>query len=243
MESQSLHCKEELELIILLKELRSILESAINSLAHQTPPSIDSRYIVHAAKAINFASDSYIFLREAGKVHTSKMMIRPMIETVTTAIAVEKNKGYFFRVAYTELQKAKKLYDATPENNAKAKEEEERLKMSFSREPNYPIVLKQIDAKVTADAAGLAVVYRSAYAIYCEFTHNALRAINGDLDEATDHIDTLMVIWAVEVMLNQLKKFTPAVIPDLSAFNARVQKAQDAMFKIYDKPAGPALWT
>src|ERR1022692_2161194 len=97
------HCKEELELLNLLKELRCVLETALNSLANQKPPSAESRYVGDAAKSVNIASDGYILLRESGRVHASKLMVRPLIDVVITSTSVTTKKGFLFRVAFTEL--------------------------------------------------------------------------------------------------------------------------------------------
>ena len=209
----------------LLKELRCVLETALDSLATQKPPSPESRYVGDAAKAVNIASDGYILLRESARVHASKLMIRPLIDVVITSTAVTKKKGFLFRVAFTELNKMKKLYDKSSENEARAKAIEESLKKRFSEDPSYPIECKQVDVRLTAEVAGLLPVYQTAYGLYCEFTHSAMRAVNGQLDQTTDPIDTSMVIWAVGVMLNQLKFFTPASVPDLTPFNDRILQA------------------
>ena len=216
-------------MLVLLKELRSILGTALDSLANQTPPTPESRYVGDAAKSVNIASDGYILLRESARVHASKMMIRPLIDVVITSTAVTNKKGFLFRVAYTELNKMRKLYDKTSENEARAKAIEESLKKRFSEEPGYPIECKQVDARLTAEAAGMLPVYETAYRLYCEFTHSAMRAVNGQLDQTTDPIDTSMVVWAVSVMLNQLKIFTPASVPDLTPFNERIAQSHKAI--------------
>lgn len=111
MESmESLHCSQEVEVMKLLKELQCILTTALDSLANQKPPSAESRYVSDAAKSVNIAADAYIMLRESGRVHASKLMVRPMIDVVITASAVVKEKGFLFRKAFTEFDDMKKLY-------------------------------------------------------------------------------------------------------------------------------------
>ena len=115
METTTAHCKEELELLTLLKELRCSLGTALDSLANQKPKSAESRYVGDAARSVNIASDGYILLRETGRVYASKLMIRPLIDVVIKATAVVTKKGFLFRVAYTELQELKKLYEKIPQ--------------------------------------------------------------------------------------------------------------------------------
>jgi len=229
------HCKEEQDLLDLLKELRYILGDALDSLANQnqTPQSAESRYVSDAAVSVNHLSDGYILLRDSGRVHTSKVLIRPLIDIVIKATAATKRKGFLFRIAYTELQEMKKLYDDTPENAAEAAKCEEALKRQFSKEPGYPIECKQVNGRYAAEVAEMLENYDTAYRIYCEFTHSAVRAVRGTLNPTTDPIDTTMVIWAVVMMLNQLKAFTPAKIIDLSSFNGRIILAQAAMLKAF----------
>ena len=157
-------------------------------------------------------------------------MVRPMIEVVITATAVTKKKGFLFRKAFTELSEMKKLYDKTAANEATAKATLEMLKKRFQEEPGYPIECKQVDGRYTAHVAGMVQAYDTAYRLYCEFTHNAVRAVRGSLDHTTDPIDTTMVIWAVATVLNQLKAFTPADVPNLTPFNERIERAQKAIF-------------
>jgi len=109
----------------------------------------------------------------------------------------------------------------------------ERLKKRFLEETGYPIECKKVDGRYTAEVAGLLTAYDTAYRIYCEFTHSALRAVRGTLDTTTDPTDTSMVIWAVSIMLNQLRLNTPAVVPDLSLYNVRIERAQKAMLEAW----------
>jgi hypothetical protein len=66
-------------------------------------------------------------------------------------------------------------------------------------------------------------VYENAYRPYCKFTHGALCAVQGELDAATDPIDTKMVAWCVLTMLKQLGEHTAAQVPDLEPFRKRYE--------------------
>lgn len=229
---ESAHCPEEIELLKLLKELQSIMAQALNSLGNKKPPTAESLYLSYAANSVNLAADGYILLREPGRVHASKLLIRPMFDIVLSATAVAKKKGFLFRKAYTELEEAKKIYEKNAANEAGAKKALEDLKRRFQEEPGYPIECKQVNARYTADVAGLLPVYETAYRIYCEFTHSAMRAVQGQLNEATDPIDTTNVIWCVLTMLDHLQKHTPANVPDLTSFQKKVLEGQAALLGI-----------
>ena len=70
--------------------------------------------------------------------------------------------------------------------------------------------------------AGLSRGYDEYYRIYCRFTHSAMAAVSGNLNQVTDSKDTHVMVWCVLMMLNQLKQFTPADIPDLMPFNKKL---------------------
>jgi hypothetical protein len=230
---ESVHCPEEIELLKLLRELQSILTAALDSLANKQSSSAESRYIGDAAISVNHAADAYLLLRDRGRVDASKLFIRPMVDVVISATAVTKQRGFLFRKEYTEFLNMQQTYDKSPDNEARANKYLKQLKQRFQQEPGYPIECKQITARDAAEVAGLLRAYRTAYRIYCEFTHSAVRAVRGYLDNATDPIDTSMVIWAVGVMLNHLRAHTAARIPDLTPFDKRIQEAQSAMLRAW----------
>jgi hypothetical protein len=58
--------------------------------------------------------------------------------------------------------------------------------------------------------------------MYCKFTHSAISAVSGNLDQQTDLYDTPTMAWCVLTTLRFLKEHTPAEIPDLNVFAQRV---------------------
>jgi hypothetical protein len=233
---ESMHCPEEIELLKLLKQLQIILAAALDSLGNKKPSTAEAGYLGYAAKSVNTAADGYVALRELGRVDASKLLIRPMLDIVLSASAVMKKKGFLFRKAFTEFDDARKI---GPQDNArldKANKALEELKQRFQQvEPDYPIACKRVDARYTADIAELPHIYASAYRTYCEFTHSAMRAVQGHLNNATDPIDTSMAIWSVGEMLNHLKKYTPAEVPNLSPFDKRLELATHNMLNAFAK--------
>jgi hypothetical protein len=220
---ESTHCPQEVELLKILKELQSILTAALNSLGNEKRLTQESRYLGWAAKSVDFATDSYILLREAGRIHGSKILIRPILETVIAAGAVTNEKGILFQKYYTEMTKANKKFSKDAAHQAKAKKGLEELKRIFLREdPAYPIKCKELQISKMAKAARLPdAFYEVGYSTYCEFTHGSLRAVNGKLNDATDPIDTSTVISCVLIVLSLLQKHTPAIVPNLAPFEKR----------------------
>jgi hypothetical protein len=219
---ESTHCPQEVELLKLLKELQSILTVALNSLGNKMPLTLESHYLGCAATSVNYATDGYIFLREPGRIHASKLLIRPILEAVISAMAVMEKRGILFQKYYTEWANAKKLFSKDAAYEAKAKQYLEDLKRNFKQEdPSYPIKCKELRISEMAEAAKMQDLYKVAYSAYCEFTHGSMRAVVGELNNATDVIDTSIVISCVLAMLDQLQKHTPATVPNLASFVKR----------------------
>ena len=220
---ESTHCPQEIEMLKILKELQSIITAALDSLEKEKKITQVSRYLGWAAKSVEFAVDSYILLREAGRIHGSKFLIRPILETIMAASAVANEKGILFQKYYTEMTKADKKFSKDAAHQAKAKKGLEDLKQIFLREDSaYPIKCKELKISEMAKAAKLQdAFYEVGYSTYCEFTHGSLRAVNGKLNDATDPIDTSMVISCVVMVLRLLQKHTPAIVPYLAPFEQR----------------------
>jgi Family of unknown function (DUF5677) len=189
---ESAHCPQEIELLKILKELQPIITAALDSLEKEERLTQVSRYLGWSTKFIHFATDSYILLREAGRVHGSKFLIRPILETVIAAGAVANEKGILFQKYYTEMTNANKPFSKDAAREAIAKKEVEELKRIFQQEdPTYPIKCTKLHISEMAKVAKLPdIFYEVGYPIYCEFTHGSLRAVNGKLNEATDPIAT-----------------------------------------------------
>lgn len=230
MSSESIHGPEELKHLGLLREVQQILAKALNSLGGKSPPTAESAYLGWAAVSVNRAAESYLWLRDSGRVAGSKLLVRPALEATFAAIAVLKKDGFLFRKAYSEWEEDKKMFANDAAGEQEAKRALEDLKRAFRQNrPNCPIVCKRVTVRDTADAAGFLENYESAYRIYCQFTHGALRAVLGDLDDTTDTIDTPTVTWCALQMLDHLQTHTPAEIPDLIPFRKRLLDAHQLM--------------
>lgn len=213
----------EIEFLKLLEELQQILVNAINSLGGKTPAEAGSSYLGRIVVTVNRASDGYLWLRKSGRMDASKFLVRPALEAVFCGAASMKDNRFLFRKAYSEWEEDKKLFA----KDAMGKKEADEFLKSFQAQfqkhnPNYPPNPTNIKIREVAEMAELLPVYDHAYRVYCKFTHSAMRAVSGNLDQGTDLYDTPTVVWCVLFMLKQLKQYTPAEIPDLNVFDQRV---------------------
>jgi hypothetical protein len=70
------------------------LTDAINSLGDDAPPPKSAECMLQwVAFSVNRAADGYLLLRQAQRVDTSKLLVRPMLETVFSRTAVMKKPG------------------------------------------------------------------------------------------------------------------------------------------------------
>lgn len=217
------HCQDEVTALDLLKEVRQTLAKAIDSLGNKTPPSQEAAYIFNPAVGINRAAEGYHFLRSNFRVHASKLLVRPCIESMIYATAAAKSKDFLFRKAFTEWHEDKRLMAKTLADQHEADRVLADLEQSFAKDlPEYPRKREKLRIKDAAIMAGLEHLYDVQFAIYCQYTHGSLRALSGELDPATDPRDTLTVCWCVLMILDLLKEHTPAEMPELVPFKTRL---------------------
>ena len=220
------HSPEEVQSLGLLKELQKALSDAINSLDDQAPPpaTVDCQYLQTAATSVNRAADGYLLLREAYRVDSSKLLVRPALEAVFAASAVMKKPGFLTRKAISEWEEEQMMFkhqDAAAQ--AAARQEFEDFKVNFIRDnPNYPADWRPVCVRKTAEDAQMEHIYNTTYRTYCKFTHGALGAVHGGLNEATNSKDTSIVNCCVMIMLGLLKQYTPAHVPNLESFRKRM---------------------
>ncbi len=95
------------------------------------------------------------------------------------------------------LREADKLLNnkaQSEENWKRFKENWQRFRDAFTTEfPNSSKPDKELPIAYAAEKAGLKPFYGSHYRIYCQYTHGALRASIGSLDEATNPEDNRIV--------------------------------------------------
>jgi hypothetical protein len=222
----------EIEFIKLLKELQPIIVKALDSLAGKKPANAGAKYLGVIAKTVNRASDGYLLLRESGRVDASKLLVRPALEAVFCGIAAAKNKEFLFRKAYSEWEEHKKLFAKDAAGNVEADKHLKHLLEDFAKHnPGYPTNCKPVSTWDAANMAGLLPVYEYAYRMYCKFTHSAMSAVSGNLDQQTDLHDTPTMVWCVLTTLRFLREHTTAEIPDLSVFTQRAELLDAELLK------------
>lgn len=221
--ARSIYPQFEAHFLEFLKELQPIQENALNSLGGKKPSDFNSSYLGRIAVTVNRASDGYLWLRESGRMDASKFLIRPALEAVFCGTAAMMNKDFLFRKAYFEWAEDKRLFATDAAGEREADAYLERLKQRFQKgAPECSLKCKVIKVKEIAEMAGLSRAYNEYYRIYCRFTHGAMMAVSGNLNQATDSKDTHVIVWCVLMMLNQLKQHTPASIPDLTPYNEKL---------------------
>ncbi|MBM3822906.1 MAG: hypothetical protein FJ404_08500 [Verrucomicrobia bacterium] len=223
MSTKPVHGPDELRHLELLREAQQLLADALNSLGGKTPATAEAAYLGWAAVHVNRAAEGYLWLRDSCRVAASKLLVRPALEATFAGIAVIKNPSLLFRKAYSEWEEDKKMFATDDIGRNQADKALEELKRTFQTNcPNCLVDCKRLTVRDAADAAGFVENYESAYRTYCQFTHGAMRAVLGHLDDATDEIDTPIVTWCVLQMLDHLQTDTPAQIPDLVPFRKRL---------------------
>jgi|ERR1039457_295378 hypothetical protein len=183
----------------LLCDLQNELHAALASLAGRQSQGFLDKYYNLSAGHINRAVEGFIFLRKASRIDASKFLIRPAIEAMIRLEAVKRQPKLFFRIAHTERIKDRKWigraavrrainYDLVTEekdwNEGKA-----RLIAQF---PPGALEEKELNLRDTAKEVGAIMedYYDSHYLMYCAYTHAALRAMTGSLNELTDPEDS-----------------------------------------------------
>jgi hypothetical protein len=219
----SINLTKERQLLGLLCELQSVLSNAINSLEIKSIKTLEARYLVWAAVSINQAAGGFIVLRESQQIEASKLLIRPILEALLSASAVVRKHGFLFRKLYSEVIEEKKLPRLKPPTSAEIAKVLGDYKLLFkSFDPTYPFQEKKVSIRDAAEAAQMMPLYDVVYRAYCNFTHGAMLAATGQLNQSTNDLDTQFVVLFVLETLEHLQKHTPAQIPDLEAFRKRL---------------------
>src|SRR6266566_3738268 len=219
------HSPEESERLSLLMDVQKALSLAIQSLDDKAPPpaNVDCQYLQSAAAFVNCAADGYLVVREAFRVDASKLLVRPILESVFKAAAVMRKPGFLTRLAYSEWKEELRMFKKDPAGKAASTRELEEFKKRFSQDnPGYPAVYSHASISDTATEAGMKTLYETTYGTYCAFTHAALAAVHGPSDGWTDNNDTGVVTCCIMVILELLNQHTPAQVPDIAPFRERL---------------------
>ena len=234
----------ENDTLALLKEIRPLLGNSIDSLGGKQLQ-FETYYLAWGAVQVNRAVGGYCELRAIHHITASKLLIRPIMETVFSMVAALHNPVFLLKKAHAEHKedlklvdeqealcrkmsssevsdlKRKELLDACIVDRQAIKKAYAEFELEFAKaQPTLKLKREKLSAKDAADDAGLGAWY-GKYRTYCQFTHGALRAMAGDLDPMTDESDNLAVIWLSLITLTHLKDFAPTSTMDLSTLWTR----------------------
>ena len=195
---------EEQESLKLLSDIVAEVTHALGSLGGKEHSGLFDTYRFYSSKHVHRAADGFVFLRTSGRVDASKLLVRPVIEIMFRLQAVRKHPELLYRIAYSEhLQDERFLRSAAksssmPYSESQIKKRWQEFTAKFKKEfPTLKTVEKELKIVQIAEKAGLTAVYDSHYRIYCQYTHGALRASAGYLDDATDpHDNRTMALCA-----------------------------------------------
>jgi hypothetical protein len=185
------------------------LSSAIQSLKGKTSDEPIDHYVYFAALHVDRAVEGYLYLREAGRLDASRHLIRTVIESVIRVQALQAKPEIFCQIAYGEFEEDQKLVRNSPiGRKAHAEAAIDAQWAEFKRRyttkyPGRPVVEHGVSLRDAATAAGVEGFYDTQYRLYCRFTHAALRATSGSLNDlhfADNQTMTLCAFACIEAL-------------------------------------------
>ena len=159
--------EEEERSFKLLCDIQQELASALNSLGGQQSRGALDNYYFHSADHVNRVAEGFIFLRKSGRIDASKLLVRPLIETMFRVEAIQTKQELFYRIAYSEtivedpkwIGSAASRAGATFDEAAHSKGFEKFKEQLRKQLPNVPLEDKYISVWEIAEAAGMAGYY------------------------------------------------------------------------------------
>ena len=182
----------------LVSDMQLQLAAALKSLTGKQHKGLEDVFPVYSAGHINRALDGYVLLRKAGRIDSSKLLIRPALEATIKILAVRKQPELLYQIAYSErLEDQKWLGSAARRQGgdytAQDKKNWEEFTKAYSEHfPGYPLTERKLSLRDAAVIAGLGDYYDSHYRLYCQFTHAVFRAVSHGLDELDTHDNRTM---------------------------------------------------
>jgi hypothetical protein len=188
---------------------------------------VEDLYYLYASRHINTAVDAFVLLRRDHRVDGARLLVRPALEAMLRLRAVRAEPHLLYRVLFAEALETDKWLGGVAKRHGAAytrvcdRDEwrtfKNRCASQFGAEKLEDIPLSSYDA---AAAFGVEAYYDSHYRAYCQYTHGALEAVSGNLDELTDPEDT-------RVMLNSALSALEALVdmgadcPNIESFRSR----------------------
>jgi hypothetical protein len=195
----------------LLSELQPALAVALNSLGGKMTKGVEDLYYLYAASHINTAVDGFIVLRRAHRIDGARLLVRPALETMLRLQAVRVKPYLVYRILLREAVEADKWFGSVGRRHGiayvRVRDRDEwevfrdRCASQFGADKLQDAPL---DSYGAAAAIGVEAYYDSHYRGYCQYTHGALEAVSGSLDELTDPEDTRVMLHSAMIALEAL---------------------------------------
>lgn len=231
----------EVVAMALLSELQPAIIVALNSLGGKMTKGVEDLYYLYASSHINTAVDAFILLRREHRIDGARLLVRPALETMLRLQAVRVKAYLLYRVLLREALEADKWFGSVARRHGVDytrvcdRDEWQAFKnrciaqFGVDKLEDTPL-----DSYGAAAAIGVEAYYDSHYRGYCQYTHGALEAVSGSLDELTDPEDTRVMLHSAMVALEALVD-VGADCPRIEAlrkrFNEVITQKPDKLFR------------
>src|SRR2546430_10541972 len=196
----------------LLSKVQPAIAVVLDSLGGKMTKGVEDLYYLYASRHINAAVDAFILLRREHRIDGARLLVPPALETMLRLQAVRVKTYLLYRVLLREALEADKWFGGVARRHGVAytrvcdRDEwqafKDRCIAQFGADKLEDVPLNSYDA---AAEIGVEAYYDSHYRGYCQYTHGALEAVSGSLDELTDPEDT-------RVMLHSAMAATEALV-------------------------------
>jgi hypothetical protein len=200
--------------IALLADLEAELQRALNSLGGRTSKAVEDKYYFYAASHVHDAVDGFIVLRANHRLDAAKFLIRPAIETMLRIRAIRNHASLVYRILYTEtltddrwFSEVDRRTGTSPTSPESLRESPEWLSLKAACVAQFgpaDVVDKPFSAYDAAVSVGLKDYYAMHYRMYCTYTHGAVRAVTGFMDEIADPQDSRTMVMCAFAALDVL---------------------------------------
>jgi hypothetical protein len=210
MTTPSHSAEAEEESLKLVEDFNTELMQALDSLGGKKAEGRIDTYRFWSSKHLQRAVDGFAFLRRPGHVDGSKFLVRPAIEMAFRLEAARQRPDIFYRIAHEERRQDRHLMQGEPQLLAQSEKNWEKFKNAFAKEfptvpiPNLCVRCDRLRIQKVAEKAEMKSYYDSHYRIYCQYTHGALQASTGNIDNATDRADNQIMAVCALVALDNL---------------------------------------
>jgi hypothetical protein len=217
----------EVVVMTLLSELEPALAVALNSLGERMTQKVEDLYYLYESKHIHTAVDGFILLRREDRIDGARLLVRPALEAMLRLRSVLAKPHLIYRVLVAQAVETDKWLGGVAERLGEPYKRvrdsdvwqavKARCASQFGAEKLVETPLSSYDAAATI---GVESYYESHYRGYCQYTHGALEAVSGNLDEVIDPQDTRVMVHSAMTALEALGGIG-ASCPQLEAFCER----------------------